>query len=274
MVARERVNGQVATTVSVRDRGLLYGDGLFETVRVAAGVAPLWSRHMARLTEGCARLGLPAPDTTTLAAELQAVIDGMSAAVVRITLSRGEGARGYAPPADVQPTRVVTAYPMPALDSRLASDGVRVRICDLRLAEQPRLAGIKHLNRLEQVLARAEWNDPEIAEGLLLDAAGRVVCATMANLFAVIDGMLVTPALERCGVAGVARAEVLATRPDAQVRDVRLDELLAASELFLTSSVRGILPVQAVGDKVFHPGSVTRALQQHWRTLGFSLEQA
>ncbi|MGN6384229.1 MAG: aminodeoxychorismate lyase [Dyella sp.] len=274
MVARERVNGQVATTVSVRDRGLLYGDGLFETVRVVAGVAPLWSRHMARLTEGCARLGLPAPDTATLAAELQAVTDGISAAVVRITLSRGEGARGYAPPADVQPTRVVTAYPMPALDPRLTSDGVRVRICDLRLAEQPRLAGIKHLNRLEQVLARAEWNDPEIAEGLLLDAAGRVVCATMANLFAVIDGMLVTPALERCGVAGVARAEVLATRPGAQVRDVRLDELLVASELFLTSSVRGILPVQAVGDKVFRPGPVTRALQQHWRTLGFSLEQA
>jgi 4-amino-4-deoxychorismate lyase len=163
---------------------------------------------------------------------------------------------------------------MPALDPRLASDGVRVRICDLHLAEQPRLAGIKHLNRLEQVLARAEWNDPEIAEGLLLDAVGRVVCATMANVFAVIDGTLVTPALERCGVAGVARAEVLATRPGAQVCDVRLDELLAASELFLTSSVRGILPVQAVGDKVFRPGPVTRALQKHWRTLGFSLEQA
>lgn len=274
MAFRERVNGQVAATVSVRDRGLLYGDGLFETVRVVDGEAPLWARHMARLAEGCARLGLPAPDTATLGAEVRAVTDGMSAAVVRITLSRGEGARGYAPPADVQPTRVVVAHPMPALDPRLASDGVRMRICDLRLAEQPRLAGIKHLNRLEQVLARAEWNDPEIAEGLLLDAAGRVVCATMANVFAVIDGTLVTPALKRCGVAGVARAEVLATRPGAQVRDVRLDELIEASELFLTSSVRGILPVQAVGDKVFRPGPVTRALQQHWRTLGFSLEQA
>jgi 4-amino-4-deoxychorismate lyase len=163
---------------------------------------------------------------------------------------------------------------MPPLDSRAASQGVRVRVCELRLAEQLRLAGLKHLNRLEQVLARAEWDDPAIAEGLLLDAAGRVICATMANVFAVIDGVLVTPALDRCGVAGVARAEVLATQVRAQVRDLRLDELLDAGEVFLTSSVRGILPVQAVGDKVFAPGLVTRVLQQHWRDLGFPLEQA
>ena len=163
---------------------------------------------------------------------------------------------------------------MPLLDWRAESQGIRVRVCELRLAEQPRLAGLKHLNRLEQVLARAEWADPAIAEGLMLDTAGRVVCATMANVFAVIDGALVTPALDRCGVAGVARAEVLATQVRAQVRDLRLDELLDADEVFLTSSVRGILPVQAVGDKVFAPGPVTRALQRHWRDLGFPLEQA
>ena len=103
---------------------------------------------------------------------------------------------------------------------------------------------------------------------------GRVICATMANVFAVINVVLVTPPLERCGVAGVARAEILATQVRAQVRDLRLDELLDASEVFLTSSVRGILPVQAVGDKVFAPGPVTRALQQHWRDLGFPMEQA
>jgi 4-amino-4-deoxychorismate lyase len=274
MAVRELINGQAGATLSSRDRGLLYGDGLFETVRVVGGVAPLWPHHMARLAEGCARLGLPAPDPRLLATELQAVASGMEAAVVRITVTRGEGARGYAPPAIQQPTRIVAAFPMPPLDARAASEGIRVRVCALRLAEQPRLAGLKHLNRLEQVLARAEWNDPAIAEGLLLDGAGRVICATMTNVFAVIDGALVTPALERCGVAGVARAEVLATQVRAQVRDLRLDELLDASEVFLTSSVRGILPVQAVGDKVFAPGPVTRALQQHWRDLGFPLEQA
>jgi 4-amino-4-deoxychorismate lyase len=274
MAARQLINGQAGTTVSAHDRGLLYGDGLFETVRVVGGVAPLWARHMARLAQGCARLGLPVPETGLLASELQAVVGGMDAAVVRITVTRGEGTRGYAPPALVQPTRVVAAFPMPPLDPRAASQGVRVRVCELRLAEQPRLAGLKHLNRLEQVLARAEWSDPEIAEGLLLDGAGRVICATMANVFAVFDGVLVTPALERCGVAGVARAEVLATQLRAQVRDLRLDELLDAGEVFLTSSVRGILPVQAVGDKVLAPGPVTRALQRHWRDLGFPMEQA
>ncbi|HEX5306598.1 MAG TPA: aminodeoxychorismate lyase [Dyella sp.] len=273
MAVRELINGQPGALLSAQDRGLLYGDGLFETIRVVDGVAPLWPRHMARLAEGCMRLGLPAPDADVLAAELRAVSDGLRAAVVRITVTRGEGARGYAPPAHPQCTRIVAAFPMPALEPRAASQGMRVRICALRLAEQPRLAGLKHLNRLEQVLARAEWSDPAIGEGLLLDAAGRVVCATMANVFAVIDDALVTPAVIRCGVAGVARAEVLATHSTAQVRDVHLDELLDASEVFLTSSVRGILPVQAVGDKVFAPGPITRALQQHWRDLGFSLEQ-
>lgn len=274
MAVRELINGQAGRAVSSRDRGLLYGDGLFETVRVVGGVAPLWARHMARLAEGCARLHLPAPDPDLLCTELRAVAGGMESVVVRITLTRGEGTRGYAPPAVAQPTRIVAAFPMPQVDSRTASQGIHVRVCDLRLAEQPCLAGIKHLNRLEQVLARAEWSDPTIAEGLLLDAAGRVVCATMANVFAVIGGVLVTPALDRCGVAGVARAEVLATQVHALVRDLRLDELLDAGEVFLTSSVRGILPVQAVGDKVFAPGPVTRALQQHWRDLGFPLEQA
>lgn len=275
MAPRELINGQAGAAVSSRDRGLLYGDGLFETVRVVGGgVAPLWPRHMARLAEGCARLGLPAPEAGLLVAELQAVASGLDAAAVRITVTRGEGARGYAPPAVAQPTRIVAAFPMPLLDWRAESQGIRVRVCELRLAEQPRLAGLKHLNRLEQVLARAEWADPAIAEGLMLDTAGRVVCATMANVFAVIDGALVTPALDRCGVAGVARAEVLATQVRAQVRDLRLDELLDADEVFLTSSVRGILPVQAVGDKVFAPGPVTRALQRHWRDLGFPLEQA
>ena len=274
MVARELINGQVGTAVSVHDRGLLYGDGLFETVRVVGGMAPLWSRHLARLAGGCERLGLPAPGADVLSAELRAVTEGMDTAVVRITLTRGEGARGYAPPVNPRPTRIVAAFPMPALDARAAREGIRMRVCDLRLAGQPRLAGLKHLNRLEQVLARSEWSDPAIGEGLLLDAADRVVCATMANVFAVIGGVLVTPAVDRCGVDGVARAEVLAAHVPAQVRDVRLDELLDAGEVFLTSSVRGILPVQAVGDKVFRPGPVTRALQQHWRTLGFSLEQA
>lgn len=274
MTARTLVDGHPADAVPVLDRGLSYGDGLFETVRVVEGRAPLWPRHMARLAEGCHRLCIPRPDPDGLWRELQRVTAGMAAAVVRITLTRGVGQRGYAPPAEPAPCRIVAAFDMPVLDPRMAGQGVRVRICELRLGEQPRLAGLKHLNRLEQVLARAEWNGPAIVEGLLLDASGHVIGATMANVFARMDGSVVTPALDRCGVAGVARAEVLAALPGAQVRDLALDELLAADEVFLTSSVRGILPVQAIGDKVFAPGPVARAMQQHWRGLGFPLELA
>jgi 4-amino-4-deoxychorismate lyase len=124
------------------------------------------------------------------------------------------------------------------------------------------------------VLARAEWNDPSIAEGLVCDQHGHAISATAANLFAVVDGVTITPSVNRCGVAGVARAAMLDAFPACQVLDLSLAECLRASELFLSSSVRGILPVQAVGDTVYAPGPVTRAMQRHWRDLGFPMEQA
>ncbi|WP_049620868.1 aminodeoxychorismate lyase [Frateuria defendens] len=268
---RVLVDGQAQDRVSVFDRGLSYGDGLFETLRFEAGEAPLWPRHMQRLASGCERLGLPAPDAALLREEARAVSAGLAQAVVRITVTRGTGARGYAPPAMVQPTRIVAAFPLPPLPAAHYRHGIRMRLCRLRLAEQPLLAGMKHLNRLEQVLARAEWSDPAIAEGLLCDATGRAISATMMNLFAVLDGALVTPALERCGIAGVGRAEVLAARP-AQVRDLPLDELLRAREVFLSSSVRGILPVCELDGRTLEVGPVARAMQRHWRGLGFSME--
>lgn len=267
------VDGCAQAQQCVLDRGFMYGDGLFETVRFVGGDAPLWTLHMQRLASSCQRLALPAPDPATLLREAREVTAGWPQAIARITLTRGLGTRGYAPPAEPRPTRVVAGFAMPTLCPEDAVDGLRVRRCTLRLAEQPALAGMKHLNRLEQVLARAEWQDPAIAEGLLGDFHGRVICATAANLFAVIDGSLATPVLERCGIAGVARAEVLARLPDTRVRDIGWDELAAASEIFLCSSVRGILPVRAVDARPYTIGPVTRAMQQHWRGLGF-MDQA
>ncbi|MBD8898226.1 aminodeoxychorismate lyase [Rhodanobacter sp. DHG33] len=268
------VDGQPQGRVDALDRGLLYGDGLFETIRFVDGMAPLWPRHMQRLAESCERLRLPAPDAGLLWREAQSTVQGLADAVLRITLTRGVGARGYAMPGAPHVTRIVAAFAMPEVATAAYRDGVRLHLCETRLAEQPLLAGIKHLNRLEQVLARAEWNDPAIAEGVVCDLHGHAISATAANLFAVIDGVPVTPRVNRCGVAGVLRAELLAVMPQAQVRDLLLTECLAAGELFLSSSVRGILPVQAVGDRVFTPGPVARAMQVHWRGLGFTREQA
>jgi len=274
MASAVLVNGSPEGMISPLDRGLAYGDGLFESIRFVGAMAPLWCRHMQRLAEGCRRLRMPSPDAAQLWEEASSVRRDLSHCVVRITLTRGVGERGYAPPTAPSPTRIVAAFPAPLVPSENYADGVRVRMCELRLAAQPLLAGIKHLNRLEQVLARAEWSDPAIAEGLLCDGDGRVVCATMANVFAVADDVLLTPAVDRCGVAGVARAEVLQAFPQTQISDIALDTLWRADEIFLSSSVRGIVPVSSLGGRAYAPGNITRRLQQHWQTLGFSMEQA
>ena len=268
------VNGQPRDSVSALDRGLSYGDGLFETIRFVGDKAPLWARHMQRLLAGCERLRMPAPDPSQLWQEALQVRGDLAHAVVRITLTRGVGERGYAPPVACIATRIVAAFAMPAIPAVVYVEGIRVHPCQITLAGQPLLAGIKHLNRLEQVLARAEWNDPSIGEGLVCDQHGNAISATAANLFAVIDGVPVTPALDRCGVAGVARAAVLDALDDGRVRNLPLAECLRASELFLSSSIRGILPVQTVGDTVYAPGPVARSMQRYWRDLGFPTEQA
>jgi 4-amino-4-deoxychorismate lyase len=216
---------------------------------------------------------MPPPEPVLLWREALEVSRGMAEAVIRITLTRGEGERGYALPASPRPTRIVAAFAPPQVAASIYVEGIRMRVCALRLSEQPLLAGIKQLNRLEQILARAEWSDPAIVEGVLCDSQGRVISATMANLFARVEGGWLTPALDRCGVAGVARAEVLHVCPQIRVGELTLEALREATEVFVSSSVRGILPVCALENCHYEPGAVTRQLQQHWRELGFSMEQ-
>jgi 4-amino-4-deoxychorismate lyase len=226
------VNGIADPGVRASDRGLQYGDGLFETMSVRQGRIVLLERHLARLARGCERLGIGNVPDTELRRELQCAAEQPGAGMVKLILTRGVQPRGYRPDPQLTPTRIVTAYPAPAYPADWTRGGVQLRLCDLRLSEQPRLAGLKHLNRLEQVLARQEWSAPVPQEGLLLDAAGRVIGGTMSNVFACIDGQLVTPSLERCGVAGVMREAVLelarARGIDCRQRDLPLPELLRA----------------------------------------------
>lgn len=267
MTARLRVDGAPGSQISAQDRGLLYGDGLFETVLFVDGAAPLWSRHMARLALGAQRLHLPLPPVQALLSDAVAACAGLPRAAVRLTLTRGVGPRGYAPPQPAQCSRIVAAAPAPQIAADWYAQGIRVRCCRLRLAAQPLLAGLKHLNRLEQVLARAEWDDAQIAEGLLCDRAGYVIGATASNLFARCGAEWVTPVLDECGVAGVCRAEVLARRA-VSVRALTWDELMQADEVFLSSSLRGILPVRQIDACAFAVGTFTRELQREWQALG------
>jgi 4-amino-4-deoxychorismate lyase len=258
--------GPPSGAVSVLDRGLHYGDGLFETIACENGRPRLLARHLQRLASGCERLGLITSDTAALASEVRALAAGTSRAIVKLLLTRGVSlARGYAPAGSERTLRVALRYAWPAADPQHAGQGVRVRRATLRLGENAALAGIKHCNRLEQVLARREWNDPGIAEALMFSSQGALVSGTMSNVFLVLGSKVLTPCIDRCGVAGVMRGLVLeiAARAGINAEERRLDaaDLAAAEELFLTNALTGIRAVRELDGMGVAVGPVTRRLQ-------------
>ncbi len=256
------------------DRGLAYGDGLFETIAIRDGLPRLLDRHIQRLRTGATRLRLPVPRDGEVRELVQEVVTAAvpesGRAVVKLVLTAGDGERGYARTgsrgrllAGLAPARP------PALPP---GDGVTLRWCRTRLGRNPALAGIKHLNRLEQVLARAEWQDQSVAEGLMLDAAGCIVCATMSNLFLARDGQLLTPALTHAGVAGVMRAEVLEIADElgipTEVREIRPPDLAGADELFLTNSQFVLWSVSRLGRRHWRAGELTGRIRNELALRG------
>lgn len=242
------VNGKTSDLISIRDRGLLYGDGVFRTVCVRQGIAQHWALHYQKLHHDCTALAIPCPDFALLSAELATLLPLHHEAIFKIIVTRGVGQRGYAPAATAQPTHIWDVAPLPAYPEHHAAQGIAARFCDLRLGHQPRLAGIKHLNRLENVLAAAEWQDANIAEGLLLDVEDHVIEGTRSNVFLVNNQRVVTPDLSRCGVAGLQRDRILAHTPVA-IRRVTVDELLGADEVFLVNSLIGVWSIRALADR-------------------------
>lgn len=256
------VDGEVQACVDARDRGLAYGDGVFRTLRTEAGRPLWWPDHYAKLRADCAALAFACPAENILREEVGRVASA-GGGVVKIVVTRGRGARGYAAaPGEV--TRVVMAAALPSHAAPGAAVDVRARWCALRLARQPRLAGVKHLNRLENVLARAEWDDPEIVEGLLCDDSDAVIGGVMSNIFWMRAGELFTPDLSACGVAGVARARVLraAGRLGLRARIERLPSaaILAADEVMICNSLIGLRRVARLDDKIWMPAGWTGTL--------------
>lgn len=255
------VNGAAADSIAATDRGLAYGDGVFRTLLIRQGRPRWWPFHYAVLARDCKALGLSCPAEAELAADLGRLAQESAESVAKIVVTRGSGARGYAPPPDARPTRIVSNAPLPQYPPEFARDGITVRLCTVRLSDQPRLAGVKHLNRLENVLARAEWRDPAIPEGLMLDAADSIIGGTMTNLFIVEGQVLITPALWRCGVAGATRERILtaAARHGVACREeaITQDRLRAAGEAMLVNSVIGVWQIAAFDGKTWKPGAFT-----------------
>lgn len=264
------VNGEASDCLDATDRGLHYGDGVFETIAIRHGVPQLWQWHMERLAEGCRRLAIPPPDETQLAAECTRLCGAEERAVLKVIITRGSGGRGYRPPTDAKPTRLLARYPWP--DYPDVGEGVRLRLCATPLGCNAALAGIKHLNRLEQVLARSEWDDTSIHEGLMCDTQGYLIEGTMSNLFAVRGGVLYTPDLSGCGVAGVMRREVLRLAGELQIavefRRITPGELQEMDEVFMTNSIIGIWPVRRFDSAEYGANPLTCRLLQRLTGTG------
>ena len=221
---------------------------------------------MQRLQTGCERLGIQIPDADKLRQEAESLIGSQEKGVLKLVLTRGESQRGYAAPIDAHPNRIMYLSDWPDRPRARADAGLRLRFCTTRMAMNPSTAGIKHLNRLEQVLARNEWQDDSIFEGLMLDVQDKVVEGTMSNLFIEQGGSLLTPDLSQSGVAGVVRGLVLelATEMGEPVSENSLtaNDLLNADACYITSSLLGVRRVGSLEQRRFDVSYAVNPIMQ------------
>ncbi|BCM25063.1 aminodeoxychorismate lyase [Methyloradius palustris] len=256
------INGQQDESLSPFDRGFSYGDGVFRTLPVIKGHPDSWLDHYKKLMSDCHVLGIVCPSAEILLSDIEKLIQASSSEqskkqtpsketpsfVIKIIITRGESERGYAMPALAQPSRVLICSDFPTYPESSFVEGVKLHLCNLRLSHQPLLAGIKHLNRLENVIARAEWQDSNIIDGVLLDANNMVIECTSSNIFARFGTQLHTPDLSNCGVAGLTRQRILELAGDLSlqrsVSNISLSHLMQADEIIICNSLFGAWQVR------------------------------
>ncbi|MGA2655632.1 MAG: aminodeoxychorismate lyase [Gammaproteobacteria bacterium] len=262
------INGQMINSLAITDRAIHYGDGLFETIALKHGVMPFWSDHYQRLILACERLKFPIPNEALLLQEIDTVKHNQDKAIIKIILTRGQGERGYRIPKEQHIKRIVQAYAFPDYPKHYYEQGVQVIFCKTPVSENKTLAGIKHLNRLDNVLASSEWTDPNIAEGLMCNAKDDIIQGTKSNLFYAQGGELFTPDLSHCGILGIMRAQILTW---AELHDIRVniipiarEKLLQADEVFLCNSIFGIWPVTNIEGRLLKVGHYTQKLIQYF----------
>lgn len=263
------VNGVEDGRVHPADRGLAYGDGLFETLRIEQGRAVLADEHFQRLAASAEALGLRIEPEVIRERFAAFLASCPASCVAKIIVTRGVGSRGYLPDPAATPTVIYSAHALPDIPAAHAEQGVVATVCSLRLAEQPALAGHKHLNRLEQVLLRRELDALGADEALVLDAEGWVVEGVFSNVFLVRGSELCTPRIEVAGVRGVLRAAVLhaAACDGHKVLQGQYtpDDFRNADEVFFCNSVNGLWPVRTLDGREWTPGPVTRRWQAFWQ---------
>jgi 4-amino-4-deoxychorismate lyase len=260
------LNGEASHNAILNDRGLLYGDGVWETLVVRQGQALLLTWHLERLYKGLAKLYFNFNEYALLEAEIQLICQGVDAGVLKIIITRGQAQRGYVIPSAATSMRLLQISALPIYPAQYAEQGISLQLCQTRLAYQPLLAGFKHLNRLEQVLARSELTQ-DIQEGLVLDYNQAVIEGTISNIFVLqANGCWATPDLNACGIAGIMRRYLLQyfaeQAIDCEIKTLQLSDIQHAQALFFCNSLIGIWPVQRFNTYIYHIPPIVKHLQQ------------
>ena len=233
------VNGIHQEHISTQDRGLQYGDGFFETIAVYQQSPLAINAHLQRLESACDTLGFSKPDLARIESQAQSLINDNCApsdkAVLKICYTRGVGGRGYKPPEQSEPTTIMNLTEWPAYPDNIRENGVKANFSEVITASNPLFAGIKHLNRLEQVIARDQMPD-DCFESIMLDINQQLIEGTMSNLFIVIEDLMITPDLKLCGIDGIIRNEIIHSAHDIgysiRIDNLRREDLFAADEVF------------------------------------------
>ena len=261
-----QVNGKISKTIDVRDRSVQYGDGVFETIAVKEKSLKFWKEHYQRLNKGCKVLKIKCPPEVFLKKEINKFLrkTKKEKLVLKIIISRGVGGRGYNPPRNTKPTRILGIYDWPNYLETNFTKGIMMDICKTRISAQPFLSKIKHINRLEQIIARSEWQSRNIAESIMLDMNNNVIEGTMSNIFGIKKNIFYTPIIENSGVEGIMRGVILKllekNKKKNIIKKITLKELLKFDEVFVCNSIFGIWPVIKISKKKFSFGEKTKEI--------------
>lgn len=260
------INGSFEQTISPLDRGFAYGDGVFRTLKIKDGLPEYWPQHYQKLFADCTAIQLVCPSAELLMHDMQQLFLPDESAVAKIIITRGVGDRGYAPPAVTAPMRVMLKTKLPTYDARYFSEGINLHVCNTKCTQQALLAGVKHLNRLENVLARMEWNDPDFFDGVMSDHHKNIIACTSANIFARFNNTLLTPDLTHCGIHGVTRQRILNTahllglKPI--VKSFSMAKLLTADDVIICNSLIGAMQVKQLSTQHWAPSQFAESVRQ------------
>ncbi|MGV3002578.1 aminodeoxychorismate lyase [Vibrio sp.] len=265
------VNGKQQQSVSITDRSFQYGDGCFTTILVKYGQPLLLCAHKERIDFTCQKLFMSPPEWNQVEEWIEAAINAsghqtLALSGLKIHVSRGSGGRGYSPSGANSIQVVVQTFAYPEHYSIWQSEGIKVGVSATRLGINPQLAGLKHNNRLEQVLIKKEIDDTEYDDNIVLDIDGNVIEMSAANLFWVSNNQLYTPELVKNGVLGIKRKQVCEYAEQKKmimnIGSYMLDDVLNADEVFITNALHGVVPIIQINNKEFNIGVITRAIQE------------